>query len=429
MILSQVVEESTSMEERETDALEERVERGGADTSAGGHVPEASCVLAVFFCGTDGSMEKRQTLLEWFCYFCSVPVDITDPSFPLDLLPINAAVRTEQFKMGFNGCGTDYGCRGVCFGHGLELQVERVVERVEQLSKRYSSSSTPAPVRIRLCCVGLSRGAIAIALLCRRLQTVLNQHTQNLDLTRPPPNPQPSLIIETHALLFDAVPGNFIWTGKLDAPFGFSLATQASDLSACRHLVRAVALYPHRPLIAIAAHAPLLFRYPETTQVVEDVILGAHQAALGVWTSLDCKLSFAYILEFLLSSGIVLSPHVLELQERLEIFSREQLLAELQEELSRRGTGSWRHAHQKSFFWTASIRRHRSARYLNRFHQRLSDRLAADSPSLPDSKTSLAETDQHEFLLEIYRSDGFSWCHLVLLVMVPLLFIFVLIAM
>ena len=37
------------------------------------------------------------------------------------------------------------------------------------------------------------------------------------------------------------------------------------DLSDCKPLRKVLALYPHRPLPAIACHAPLLVSYPEDT--------------------------------------------------------------------------------------------------------------------------------------------------------------------
>lgn len=192
--------------------------------------------LSVFFSGTGFSIN-----------------DVWDPSIYLAASLYNRVEESEhQIKMGFDGCGVEFGLSGVLFGSGLDEQCNRVIQRITE--------EIEAGNEITLNVYGHSRGAIAALMLAQQLGSV-----------------DPKLLSINLALL-DPVPGNLITTSTLD-PFNISLANKVMDLTNCKPLKKVLALYPHEPLSALAFHAPLIASYPEGIELEEDVISGCHAQA------------------------------------------------------------------------------------------------------------------------------------------------------
>ncbi|WP_028388813.1 hypothetical protein [Legionella fairfieldensis] len=185
--------------------------------------------ISVYFSGSGFSIEKKH-LLAGHLY------DRTEES-------------ESQIKMGFNGCGVDYGISGILFGSGLDEQCERVINCLVQ--------EINAGHQITLNVYGHSRGGIAALLLAKQLG--------NIDKEK----------LTINLVLLDPVPGNFIITSIID-PFNLSLANKTMDLSDCKPLRKVLALYPHKPLLA---HTPLLASYPPETEVEEEVVNGCHSQA------------------------------------------------------------------------------------------------------------------------------------------------------
>ena len=185
-------------------------------------------------------------------YFSGTGFSINNPHFLTASLHQNTKENESQIKMGFSGCGVDYGFRGTIFGSGLDEQCAKVSTRVLQ--------ELNAGHQVTLNVYGHSRGGIAALLLAKQLG--------NLD--------QEKLAI--NLALLDPVPGNLITTATLD-PFKISLANKTMDLSDCKPLKKVLALYPYRPLPAIACHAPLLVSYPKETEVDIEIVNGCHAQA------------------------------------------------------------------------------------------------------------------------------------------------------
>lgn len=173
-----------------------------------------------------------------------------------------------QLKKGFNGCGVEHGFSGVIFGTGTEKDVAEVVQQVQALVKEGK--------KVKLNAYGHSRGAIAAQLLAKAVAG-FDEDT-----------------VEINLALMDPVPGNLVRFTKLqeasnqvvesfipgqEAPLPRNLANQALDLSKCRNLKRVLSLYPYKPLPTLAAHAPVIARYPAHCEVEEDVVSGIHSGA------------------------------------------------------------------------------------------------------------------------------------------------------
>lgn len=167
-----------------------------------------------------------------------------------------------HFKMGFNGCGIDYGLSGLLFGSGLEAQCAEAEQVVKQLIKNGN--------KVTLNAIGLSRGGIASLLLAKQLGGIDQFH------------------LEINLMLLDPVSGNALTTAYLDI-FNHTLANKAMDLSRSMNLKRVTVLYPYLEIgdesgqwvdrILEAFHVPIRPTYPAHCMVKEDVILGAHLSA------------------------------------------------------------------------------------------------------------------------------------------------------
>jgi hypothetical protein len=208
-------------------------------------------------------------------YFSGTGFSIDERVFLASLLHAKTEESESQIKMGFNGCGVDYGFSGTIFGSGLDEQCERVIERIAQ--------EINAGHQITLNVYGHSRGGIAALLLAKQLG--------NIDKEK--------LVI--NLALLDPVPGNFITTSSID-PFKISLANKTMDLSDCKPLRKVLALYPHIPLPAIACHAPLLVSYPQETDVEEEVVNGCHAQAEQIFEGSSALVKLR-VHEFLVQNG------------------------------------------------------------------------------------------------------------------------------
>lgn len=211
-------------------------------------------------------------------YFSGTGFSINKKYFLAGSLHARTKESESQIKMGFNGCGVDYGFNGTIFGSGLDEQCERVIERIVQ--------EINAGHQITLNVYGHSRGGIAALLLAKQLG--------NIDKEK----------LTINLALLDPVPGNLITTSSID-PFKISLANKTMDLSDCKPLKKVLALYPHIPLPAIACHAPLLVSYPQETEVEEEVVNGCHAEAEQSF-SFSSQLVTLRVEEFLVQNGTAL---------------------------------------------------------------------------------------------------------------------------
>lgn len=187
--------------------------------------------------------------------------------------------------------------------------------------------------------------------------------------------------VELNMLLFDPVPGDFIWVSRWLDLAGISNANQAMDLSLARNLGRVIVLYPHQPLPAIVVHAPIIYKFPDDCNLEEEVILGCHQGALFLRAQPDTCLSFARIRDYLEECGANLDN---SLRPKSLDVSDGALLEALDQEL-RRNSPTTRSAH--AIDANATIVRHPYGRFLNRTHQELALRLGRSGqvtdPTIP----------------------------------------------
>ncbi len=208
-------------------------------------------------------------------YFSGTGFSINDDRFLASSLYARTKENESQIKMGFNGCGVDYGLTGTLFGTGLDQQCNQVIERVLQ--------EIQAGHQITLNIYGHSRGGIAALLLAKQLAPIDKEK------------------LHINLALLDPVPGNLITTSTID-PFKISLANKTMDLMDCKPLKKVLVLYPHIPLPAIACHAPLLVSYPQETVIHEEVINGCHAQAEQL-AHPSSKLARLRIEEFLIQNG------------------------------------------------------------------------------------------------------------------------------
>ncbi|MGC1183258.1 MAG: hypothetical protein WA877_10105, partial [Legionella sp.] len=208
-------------------------------------------------------------------YFSGTDFSINNGRFLATFLFRRTEESDAQIKMGFNGCGVDYGFNGGIFGSGLDEQCEKVIDCVVQ--------EINAGHQITLNVYGHSRGGIAALLLAKQLG--------NIDKEK----------LDINLALLDPVPGNYIITSNID-PFKISLANKTMDLSDCKPLRKVLALYPYIPLPAIACHAPLLVSYPQETEVEEEVVNGCHSEAEQI-SHFSANLVKLRVEEFLVKNG------------------------------------------------------------------------------------------------------------------------------
>lgn len=189
-------------------------------------------VLSVYFNGTDARKDDQWNLAGF--------------------MAAATQVDGEHQMMTFNGCGVDFGLRGMLFGTGTDIQAKQVADRVITLLKEDK--------RVIVNAYGLSRGAVSCLLLAK----MLGHFDQDL--------------VEVNLALMDPVPGNLVTSSKIDFTHR-TLARQSMDVSKSRNLKNVLAIYPHEPLPSYAFHAPIFPTYPSSCQVTEEVIPGCHAGA------------------------------------------------------------------------------------------------------------------------------------------------------
>eukprot|EP00927_Polykrikos_kofoidii_P000121 TRINITY_DN10047_c0_g1_i1.p1 TRINITY_DN10047_c0_g1~~TRINITY_DN10047_c0_g1_i1.p1 ORF type:complete len:348 (+),score=42.24 TRINITY_DN10047_c0_g1_i1:106-1149(+) len=296
--------------------------------------------LTVFMEGTSNPMEEIGTQIALFSRLC------TAKPLPEELPPGTAAGGRcpGHYKVSFAGCGVTHGFRGVVFATGLREQCAVVRTHVEAFLKHGFT--------VTLNFVGLSRGGIGGLYLVQELRDF---HKDSVLL---------------NLLLFDPVPGNFVWISRFFDIASQSNTNQAMDVSFAENLGRVVVLYPHEPLPAIAVHAPLLARFPKGCDLEEDVILGCHQGALFLRARADTCLAFARIRDFLLSCGTMLDRAMVSRIADLDV-SDTRLVEMLDREL-RIDAPTYRCAHAAV---QSCIVRHSTGQFLNKSHEALVKRL------------------------------------------------------
>jgi hypothetical protein len=207
---------------------------------------DRNATIHVFFCGTSGSIEKETTQIGLFAKEC-IATDLMDDEYSLD---------SNNYKIYFDGCGVtngmlpfmrsishSVGTMGTLFASGLDSQCQVVVHALRALLKRLDEEwPKQSPVRLRLNCLGLSRGAIACLILARKVWG-------HKDLRER---------VDVNLCLFDPVPGNSLTSGAMDLLHA-TTAVQNMDLSNVLNVRRVVALYPHEPLPDLAFHGTSCF--------------------------------------------------------------------------------------------------------------------------------------------------------------------------
>jgi len=167
--------------------------------------------LTAVFEGTIYSIEEPNTHLHEVLYRDCKGVRITSAD------EVEQHKDATHLKMGFNGCGVDYGVTGLLFGAGVEEQSDQVVAVVKKLIQDGYT--------VKFNAIGLSRGGIAAILAALKLASIDRFH------------------LETNLLLLDPVPGNLFSTAFLDF-FNHTLANRAVDLSGSKNLNYVETLYP-----------------------------------------------------------------------------------------------------------------------------------------------------------------------------------------
>lgn len=143
---------------------------------------------------------------------------------------------------------------GTLFATGLDVQCQLVVKMVraivKQLDQKWSErmkmqENIPEIRRIRVNCLGLSRGAIACLILARKIWSHESLRER----------------VDVNLCLFDPVPGNSLTSGSLDF-FHATTAWQNIDLTNVLNVKNVVALYPYEPLPDLAFHGMFHFTLP-----------------------------------------------------------------------------------------------------------------------------------------------------------------------
>jgi hypothetical protein len=340
--------------------------------------------LAVYMCGTSGAIATPGTLVEWFYTWTDAsPIADTPPAALTEQF---VAERAGRLKLGYDGVGPAFGCRGIVFAHGLEIQIAHLCERLDALLR-------VGPVRMT--CLGLSRGAVGLLLLAQRLAAHERYGPTRLEVTM---------------LLFDPVPGNLLASAQLDA-CGLTTARKVMDVSRCRALRRVVAIYPYEPLPDIAFHAPVLPKYPLGCSVEEDVTLGCHQGAFYPphHTRPSCTVSFWRVRAFLRDCGVPLRENSVDMAAKS---TEAACLAILEDALAEQTRGMTRVAHAPTFRVPLIVRAANdpsdacAAVYLNKHHAQLARKLRGEQAA--------AEPADGEFALTIRRRAVMPWSAIVL---------------
>ena len=207
----------------------------------------APVILSVYFSGNGGSL-TQDSLLTSILWKADTGFNLhhdnNKQTFDLN--------EHLEYKIGFNGCETDYGILGGLFGMGIDTQTNIAFSKVKLLR-----SAFPVRRKIIVNIQGFSRGAVAALLFAKKL------------------GHYPADLIEVNLALADPVPGNLITSSALDV-FQLTLASQVLDMTMCHNLNRVFSLYTYSPMPDYLFHAPVRPFYPARTLVNEDFTYGKH---------------------------------------------------------------------------------------------------------------------------------------------------------
>mmetsp|Transcript_108851 Transcript_108851/g.314325 ORF Transcript_108851/g.314325 Transcript_108851/m.314325 type:complete len:333 (+) Transcript_108851:114-1112(+) len=293
--------------------------------------------LSVFMEGTANPMDAVTTQIAMFSRLCDAEALPSDGSMP----PAGAG----HYKVSFAGCGVTNGLTGTLFAAGLREQCGVV--------RKYVAACLAAGWSVKINFVGLSRGGIGGLYLTQELHDMA---------------PESVLL---NLLLFDPVPGNFVFMARFLDWANQMNANLAMDVSSSRILGRVLVLYPYEALPSIAVHAPLIASFPKECAVEQDVILGCHQGALFLRRAPDTCLAFARIRDFLVECGSKLDRGRGNMVAQLDIPDKD-LLRMLDQELQIIEP-STRISHAPTPGTT--IERFSAGVYLNRSHEALAQKL------------------------------------------------------
>lgn len=315
---------------------------------AAGLPAQHAVTLSVFMEGTGNPLQPVTTQIGLFSKLCTAAeLSAQRTDFP---------DQPGHYKLSFDGCGVTHGLSGTIFASGLREQCALVKEYVSRFVNVYKS--------VKVNFVGLSRGGIGGLYLA---QTLASFGPDALQL---------------NMLLYDPVPGNFIWMARYVDCGGCMNANRCMDVSACRCLGHVLVLYPHEPLPSIAVHAPVLARFPQGCDLEQDVILGCHQGALWLRPDADTCLSFALIRDFLARHGSALD--LSRGAARDLALTDEQLVSTLARELSSSAPTD-RSTHSPNN--RTRIVRRQAGSYLCRYHEALCRRIAEKRSSFLSSSS------------------------------------------
>jgi len=193
----------------------------------------------------------------------------------------------------------------------------------------------------------LSRGGMAVLILIKKLA----KFTSNC--------------VVMNTLVYDPVPGNLITSYNCDFLHN-TLSAQCMDMSASKNLATVLGIYPHEPLPDIAFHAPILPKYPATTQVENIVTLGCHQGALySPNDTLASALSYAMISDFFVKVGTPIdhprSPFSIDKSKLLQKCDSYAL----------KNKDSVRYTHSHKYTLIVSSAKIPDVQFLNSYHKKL----------------------------------------------------------
>jgi len=209
--------------------------------------PSTPIVLSVYFSGNNGSLTKENSLTSFLWQAdtgFNLHHDNNSQTFDLN--------EHQEYKIGFNGCETDYGILGSIFGMGIDTQINIAFSKVKLLRSNFPSRRI-----VKVIIYGFSRGGVAALLFAKKL------------------GHYPADLVEVNLALADPVPGNLIISAELDI-LRLTLAKQALDMTMCHNLARVFSLYTYTPLPDYYFHAPIRPLYPARTLVDEDFTYGEH---------------------------------------------------------------------------------------------------------------------------------------------------------
>jgi hypothetical protein len=155
--------------------------------------------------------------------------------------------------------------------------------------------------------------------------------------------------------------------------------------------------------------------------VEEDVVLGCHQAAFFIDSALDSKITFRRLADFI-QRHARLEEASLTTQENWIGADEPTLLRDMDEERDALPSPSVRWTHSCNWLRLGCIFRLPSARFLNRYHEQLSQKLASMPPAAASSTDGTlpllpADPTLPRYLLRLSRAESLSISYLTFLIL------------